>query len=287
MSILPWVNAYGVVYLIKNVVSGGVYVGQTIRDCRVRWQRHCYDLNHGVHDNPHLQRAWDKYGADMFTIEIVEIAQNQDELNVAEARWIETLRASGTHIYNLKAGGSAFGGAISEETRRRISEAGKGRIHSAETRQRLSETKRGRVPNWSLEGRARITAAARNPHSEEHKRKISEAGKGRKASEYSLSVRRAFRHTEEHKEHMRELMTGREFSDETRRKMREAWHKRRGYSYVFVAPNGQQYETTDLAAFCEEYGLSKHSMTDILRGRRETIRGWTVYKKGGPACESS
>ena len=57
---------------------------------------------------------------------------------------------------------------FSEETRRKISEAKKGKKLSEETRRKMSEAKKGHT---------------RSPFSEEHRRKISEAKKGKVRSE--------------------------------------------------------------------------------------------------------
>jgi len=143
MGILPRVDAYGVVYLIRNTASGGVYVGQTIQDYRIRWRRHRDNLTRGVHENPHLQRSWNKHGAAVFVVDVAEAVADQDSLNIAEQRWIVDLRARGVRVYNLKDGGSPFGGSPSEETRRRIGESSRGRKASAETCQRIADATRG------------------------------------------------------------------------------------------------------------------------------------------------
>ena len=59
------------------------------------------------------------------------------------------------------------GKIVSEETRRKLSEAQKGKPHSEETKRKMSETKKGESNHFFGK-----------KHSEETKRKISEAGKG-------------------------------------------------------------------------------------------------------------
>ena len=80
---------------------------------------------------------------------------------------------------------------VSEETRKRMSEAQKGKVFSEETRRKLSE------------------AGKRRTHSEEARRKISEAKKGRELSE-------------ETKKKMGEAKIGIKKSEETKKKMGEA-----------------------------------------------------------------
>jgi group I intron endonuclease len=82
----------------------------------------------------------------------------------------------------------------SEETRQKISEATKGntnmlgKTHSEETRQKMSESKKGRIP--SEETRQKMSEAKKGntnmlgkTHSEETRQKLSAAGKGRIHSE--------------------------------------------------------------------------------------------------------
>jgi hypothetical protein len=127
-------------------------------------------------------------------------------------------------LSNMTDGGEGFsGGRISEEGRRRISEASKRQVVSPETREKIRLSKLGK-PVHSPEARLKIgTAHKGRKHSEEssekkrramkgriitedHRRKISEANKGHKLTD------------EQHKA-MIEGMTGRKLSEEHRRKI--------------------------------------------------------------------
>ena len=48
------------IYGIRNLLNGKIYVGKTGMNFGDRWDSHRSLLNNGKHDNPHLQRAWDK-----------------------------------------------------------------------------------------------------------------------------------------------------------------------------------------------------------------------------------
>ena len=62
-------------YQIRNKINGKEYIGSSV-NIKHRWSVHkCY-LNQGVHDNPHLQAAWNKYGADAFVFMIIEYCEN-------------------------------------------------------------------------------------------------------------------------------------------------------------------------------------------------------------------
>ena len=94
---------------------------------------------------------------------------------------------------------------ISDETKKKMSEARKGRTQSEETRKKISEAKKGRTSN-----RKGVTLSA------ETRKKMSEAKKGKKLKPF----------TEEHRRKLSETMKGRIFSEETRRKLSEAAKRR-------------------------------------------------------------
>ena len=95
-------------------------------------------------------------------------------------------------LHNMTNGGEGLSGAIvSEETRRKMSEASKGenhpmygKTHSEKTRKRMSDAHKGENHHncgktASKETRKKMSDAHKNP-SEETRRKLSEASKGRK-----------------------------------------------------------------------------------------------------------
>lgn len=92
----------------------------------------------------------------------------------------------------------------SEETKRKIGDANRGRIVSDETRQKLSESGKG---NPSRTGQHA---------SEEERKKMSEAKAGTKNAMYGKH------HSEETKRKITEKAIGREISEETRQKMSES-----------------------------------------------------------------
>lgn len=58
------------IYTVTNTVSETVYVGQA-RNIRKRWEVHRCTLESGKHRNGYLQRAWNKYGAEVFRFEVI------------------------------------------------------------------------------------------------------------------------------------------------------------------------------------------------------------------------
>ena len=95
-------------------------------------------------------------------------------------------------LHNKTNGGDGVSGAVvSDETRRKMSEALKGKPRSKEIRRKISEAHRGKT------------------HSEESRRNMSESQKGKTFSE-------------ETKRKLSESQKGKNHSEETRRKMSEA-----------------------------------------------------------------
>ena len=61
------INQSGI-YQIRNLVNGKVYVGSA-KKFKSRWGQHRTNLRSKSHHSSHLQRAWNKYGADNFVFE--------------------------------------------------------------------------------------------------------------------------------------------------------------------------------------------------------------------------
>lgn len=59
------------IYKITNSIDNTNYIGKS-KDIKTRIRKHKYRLTHGIHHNRHLQRAWDKYGAENFLFELLE-----------------------------------------------------------------------------------------------------------------------------------------------------------------------------------------------------------------------
>ena len=89
-----------IVYLITNKVNGKQYVGQTIRSLEERWKDHCR-----VRDENYFHRAIRKYGPENFSLEIIDTAETDEELDEKEIFWIKELNTLFPNGYNLKEGG--------------------------------------------------------------------------------------------------------------------------------------------------------------------------------------
>ncbi len=191
------------IYKITNVVNNKCYVGSTINADR-RWNGHKRALKKQIHCNRYLQRAWDKYGEQSFTFEIIENVLDKSRLIEREQYYLNTLKPEYcirkiavdsnagliwttsskkklskqrkgrklSKIWKENISLSQTGKKHSEETKRKIGLAHKGIRLSEETKKKISIAKTGRLA------------------SEETKQKLSSLRKGRKPNNYGKTPKR-------------------------------------------------------------------------------------------------
>ena len=90
------------IYCIKNSVNDHCYIGQTINFVQ-RKSKHLRELEQNKHHNFPLQRAYNKYGKDNFTISIIENNVPLENLKEREDYWIDKIG-----YYNIDGGKKAF-----------------------------------------------------------------------------------------------------------------------------------------------------------------------------------
>ena len=64
----------GKIYKITNKINGKVYVGQTTKTLKERFEKHCWGTTKkdSYHFNMAIKKAIKKYGKENFTIELIE-----------------------------------------------------------------------------------------------------------------------------------------------------------------------------------------------------------------------
>lgn len=90
------------IYKITNTADNTSYIGKS-KDIKTRFRKHKYRLNKGIHHNRFLQRAWDKYGSEYFTFEVLEECE-VEELDRLETYYIYKYGAFGKG-FNMSVGG--------------------------------------------------------------------------------------------------------------------------------------------------------------------------------------
>lgn len=204
------------IYKIINRVNGKHYVGQT-NDLEKRWKGHlqCAENESGYL----LHNAIRKYGCENFEFEMIEACEDEDA-NELEKKWILHYE-SFDKGYNLTSGGdsefkrseltiqrmseSKRGHEVSEETRKKIGDANRGRVMSKETREKMSRSRKGHEVSEETREKIREKHIGKNV-SEETRKKISESKMGKK-QDPEVVRRRA------------EKLKGKTLSEEAKRKI--------------------------------------------------------------------
>ena len=95
---------YGSIYLVRNLVDGRCYVGQTMQRLQRRWKGHLQSARDGA--KTRLAEAMNEFGADRFVVESLGVGLNRGDLNRLEAKWITKLKTMWPNGYNSTKGGS-------------------------------------------------------------------------------------------------------------------------------------------------------------------------------------
>lgn len=147
-----------------------------------RWKQHQNKLNKNNHPNVYLQSAWNKYGESDFDFSILEHCEF-DMLDEKENYWIEFYNTlDRTKGFNLKSGGQNGGSQYSDESRKKMSETQKELFKNPDEIERLRQQS---LKVWSDEAYKQSRSGENHPlfgrhHSDETKKKISEANKGKR-----------------------------------------------------------------------------------------------------------
>lgn len=168
------------IYAITCTANGRVYIGSSLR-IEKRWGEHRQSLRRGCHRNPHIQRAWKKYGESAFEFSVLIECHAEDLLDMEQS----TLDAQKLYgpVFNIgdDCDAPARGRKHTPETRAKISAAARGRKLSPEACANMSMAAMGRVN--TPESRAKMSAAHLGvPRTPETRAKISAGLKGRRVS---------------------------------------------------------------------------------------------------------
>jgi group I intron endonuclease len=203
---------FGIIYKLTNKTNGMSYIGQTTRTLKRRWNEHLCFAKNGTCD---INKAIHEYGKDNFDKEILVECSSKIELREKEDYFVDTYNCLRPFGYNMIR--NYFGSnywPISEETRKKMSDAQKGRVCSEETRKKMSEVRKGK------------------PKSEEWKKKISKTLMGHGFSNEAIAKmsksRKGRQLTSETKRKMSIAKMGKTKSEETKRKMSIAKRKKMG-----------------------------------------------------------
>lgn len=130
---------HGYVYITTNLINGKKYIGKRSKPE--------FDSNY-VGSGKLLKRAIKKYGKDNFKCEVIKWCETEEELNSSEKFFIQKYNAQASDMfYNISSGGDW--GDITKGMSKEDYEAWKrkispiGRHHSEETKRKMSEARKG------------------------------------------------------------------------------------------------------------------------------------------------
>lgn len=169
------------IYALKNKINSKVYIGQTWKSLKERWNNgHGYIGSHKIHN------AIKKYG-DKFYYEVITFASTQETADALESFMIEKFN-SVICGYNISLGGSKLvmhGRKHTKESKDKMSvshignTAHLGKKHSDETKKRLSEATTKQIEQNGHPSTGR-------KHSIDSLKKMSDALKGKPANSGSF-----------------------------------------------------------------------------------------------------
>ena len=214
MSHGPYKNNF--VYLIYNKTNRRMYIGVKSSDADPR------DVIGVTYFSSSLDPAFiedQKANPDHYRYRVLANFDNrQDALNLEVALHERYDVARNPRFYNMARQTSVrFTTSLNEASRKKLSESLKHHYAThPETKLRISEASKRM---WANPERMALHLAqvTGRKHTEESRRKMSEALKGKYAGEKASFWGK--KHTDEYKEHLRKSFTGRKVSDETRAKI--------------------------------------------------------------------
>lgn len=210
------------VYQHRNKINGKVYIGITMQTPEQRW-RH----GEGYKSSPHFYAAIQKYGWDNFEHNILFQNLTKEEACKKEQELIAKYNSMNREYgYNSTSGGDIF--VMNEETKQKISQS-------------LMGNKNG----------------LGHPCSEEKKKKISEAQKGRRL-------------TEEHKQKLSEAAKKRHTpcSEQAKENIRKASHKKP----VYCEELNKVFESVQECS--RQLGIPATNISKLCNGRGKTLKGY-------------
>lgn len=159
------VNKRYVIYAHINKANNKIYIGQTSIKPEKRWKSGC-----GYVGNKYFYNAIKKYGWDGFEHVIIADGLTLEEANKYEKELIKKYQSNNKEYgYNIREGGK--NGAMSLESRRKISESKMGHIVTDETKEKISKN------HADMSGRNNPMYGKR--HSEETREKIRQRNKSK------------------------------------------------------------------------------------------------------------
>ena len=219
---------YGIIYKTTSLIDGNTYIGQTIVKGHY--------LKSYLGSGKIIKQAITKYGKESFERETLCECESQEQLDRMERLYIALLKPD----YNIDLGGRGIG-KRSEETIEKMRQANIGKKHTEEHKRKISEAGKGRKPVFTEEWKRKISEAKKGTVlTEKHKKKLSISGMGKQKGKIISPEQRkqisernkgdkngmfGKHRTEEEKKKISEVHKGKTLSKETREKISQSLKK--------------------------------------------------------------
>jgi group I intron endonuclease len=211
-----------IIYCIHSLSTGKKYIGQTVEKMQRRVLRHFRTIN-----ETKISRAIQKYSKYDFVYGIIEDIDDNNLLDEREKYWIKFYDAV-ENGFNIKEGGKCARGYKQSQS--------------------SIEKRRQKLIGKSL--------------SNEHKKKLSEAHKGKILSRETVDKMIAYR-------------TGKNLTESCKEKISQSHSKN---TYELNNKDGTKFVIKNLSKFCKENSLHQSAFVRIMKGERKYHKNWTIKK---------
>lgn len=253
------------IYCIENLVNNKKYIGQTTAKNPLRRKNeHFLRLRKGIHDNPHLQYSWNKYGEKQFSFKILKTCNSQQELDINEEYFRKMFLPN---VYNIRTGG--FGGSkFSDGSKKKMSINQKKRAKELGSEfYRYISMKKGKNENEYICNGKIITDENITKRYSEHGKLIWKNA----SKETKLKMGWAIRQLSSEEKSKQGKINWQ--NSEYRAKFTKSYEG-------FIDPNGKIYSPiVGIRQFARINNLDAGELIKVYNGKRKQHKGWRKYSK--------
>jgi len=258
------------IYLLRNVVNGKTYVGQTTKTPEKRFRQH---VTSSKRIKTHLYNAMNKHGHDQFSVEVLENISNNEMLDEREKYWIEFLRPE----YNMTAGGDGGNTMLNYTEIQKLERSLRGSISAKNTWNSMSEEER----------KERMEKTHKKTDYKAHSRKLSVSRRKFFANETeeqkSIRIEKAKVGAKKIRKQKcsyceQEICPGNikrhEFvcsKNPSSSNFGNQPKKKNKYVYTLLDPNDNTHTTTSFKGFCEKNNLSRYLLMKNIGNVVESV----------------